>query len=516
MSSAANNRLVLEEKDPTSPRPDSGLRPWLAKRLRRPHHIPIAYKLALAITLLIVAGMSVLGIVVITNQSSMMRDQANAYGQTVAGQLAESSKELILAEDELGLQVAVSSLATNPNLQGVVIFSEDGAPLAETGVRPHASLIELYERGQRLGDRGYSLDWHWTDNQGQRRDAVSFLAPVRFNDVVVGHALVTFSRASMVESSRAAKRAILITTLLLSILAIAVAFIMSKQLSRPIYDLMDASRAIGAGNYDYRISTRRRDELGTLIGAFNDMAKSLLEKSQVEDVLSRYVSPTVAREILANLDQVELGGKHIQATVMFADIVGFTRLSEQMTPTQVGAFLNTYFGLITRATERYKGNVDKFIGDCAMVVFGAPEADSDHRFNAIACAVMIRRLTDRLNEDRQREGKPPVHFRIGINTGDMLAGNMGAQERMQYTVVGDAVNLASRLSAVAGSREIVIRDEHYLDPEVQRRVIARRYKTLRVRGRDEPITVYRVKDVASSYRKQMDEDLRELLDNHPL
>lgn len=132
MRSAADNRLVLEDKNRSAPRSGTGPWAWLRRRVRRPHHIPIAYKLAFAITLLIVAGMSVLGIVVITNQSSMMRDQANAYGQTVAGQLAESSKELILAEDELGLQVAVSSLAGNPNLQGVVIFSEDGSPLAET------------------------------------------------------------------------------------------------------------------------------------------------------------------------------------------------------------------------------------------------------------------------------------------------------------------------------------------------------------------------------------------------
>ena len=275
--------------------------------------------------------------------------------------------------------------------------------------------------------------------------------------------------------------------------------------------MVKASRAVAAGDYQYRITSRRRDEIGTLIGAFNDMTKSLHEKSQVEGALSRYVSPPVAREILANLDQVELGGKHVRATVLFADIVGFTQISERMTPTEVAEFLNEYFTYITQAAELYHGTIDKFIGDCAMVVFGVPEEDVDHRFHAIACAVLIRRLTARLNERRARAGLHPVHFRIGINTGDMLAGNMGSAERMQYTVVGDAVNLASRLSSEAGSDEIVIRDEHYLDPEVQRRVLARRYRELRVRGKRDPITVYLVKDVAGSYRAEMDRQIGTIL-----
>lgn len=501
--------------DRAAPARPASLRTRLGGLLAAPRRLPIAYKLALAITLLIVAGMSVLGLFVINNQAALMRDQANAYGQTVVSQLAEAAKELILAEDVLGLQVTTGGLTRNPDLQGAALFAEDGGLLAGTGVLPRRPVAELYDRAQPLQEDGYSFDWYWVDEQGRRQEAVSFITPVRFKEVVVGHALVTFSRSSMVESGRSATQAIILVTVLLSLLVVTLAFVMSKQLSRPIYELMDASRAIGAGNYAYRIPTRRRDEIGTLIEAFNDMAKGLLEKSQVEGALSRYVAPSVANEILANLDQVKLGGKHVNATVLFADIVGFTQLSEKMTPTEVGQFLNTYFSLITKLADMYRGTVDKFIGDCAMVVFGVPQADPDHRFNAIACAVAIQRLTERLNEDRRRRGEPPVHFRIGINTGEMLAGNMGAHERMQYTVVGDAVNLASRLSSAAAGGEIVVRDEHYLDPEVQRRVIARKYRNLRVRGKTDPITVYRVRDVASSYRKEMEARIDALLGQIP-
>jgi adenylate cyclase len=223
----------------------------------------------------------------------------------------------------------------------------------------------------------------------------------------------------------------------------------------------------------------------------------------------------VANEILSDLTQVELGGRHMRGSVLFADMAGFTALSERMPPVEVGALLNAYFGLIARAAELYQGTVDKFIGDCAMLVFGVPEPDADHRFKAIACAVLIRRITERLNAQRERAGEPRVEFRIGISSGEMLAGNMGSTDRMQFTVVGDTVNLASRISSLAAPGEIVIREDHYLDPEVQRRILARKYRALRVRGRDEPITLYRVRDVATTYRERMDAELAQIFETVP-
>ena len=487
----------------------TGVRGWLAGHT--PPRIPIAYKLALVITLLITSGMGVLGFIIITKQTEVMRSEANAFGRTLVAQLAETAKEPVLAEDELALQVMVNNLAHGGKLLGAVVYAETGSTLNQLGVAPDSDLIQIYNQAQRIEDDYYTLDWRRTLDAGESEALISFITPIRFRDLTVGHALVTFSRNQMVESERDAKRMIIIATLSLILLTVGGAIIMSRKISQPIYDLMQASREIGEGNLAFRLNDRRNDELGTLMSAFNNMAESLLEKSQVENALSRYVSDNVAGEIMANLDHVELGGRHVHASVLFADIVGFTNLSEDMTPREVADFLNEYFGYITRAAQLYRGTIDKFIGDCAMVVFGVPERDDEHRFHSIACAVMIQRLTDRLNLVRMAEGKPAVKFRIGINTGDMLAGNMGAHNRMQYTVVGDAVNLASRLSAVAEPGEIVIRDEHYSDPEVQRRVIARKYKHIKIRGKAKPITVFRVKDVATTYRRAMDSQLDELM-----
>jgi adenylate cyclase len=188
-------------------------------------------------------------------------------------------------------------------------------------------------------------------------------------------------------------------------------------------------------------------------------------------------------------------------------------MSEKLPPDEVANMLNEYFSYIAMASQLYRGTIDKYMGDCAMVVFGVPEQDEEHKFNAIACAVMIQRLVERLNAQRVRDGKYPVYFRIGVNSGVMLAGNMGSPERMQYTVVGEAVNLASRLHTVAEKGQIVITEPLYKDSDVSWRVMAQRHKSIQLRGIAEPVSTYIVNDVAGNYRASMDTQISEILSN---
>ena len=146
-----------------------------------------------------------------------------------------------------------------------------------------------------------------------------------------------------------------------------------------------------------------------------------------------------------------------------------------------------------------------------MVVFGVPEEDAEHKFNALACAVMIQRLVNRLNAIRISEGKFAIHFRIGVNTGSMLAGNMGSQDRMQYTVVGEAVNLASRLHTAAAKDQIAITEQLYNDKDIKWRIHATRHKSIQLRGIAEPVSTYLVNDVSASYRTTMDAQIEEII-----
>ncbi len=495
------------------------LRTRIIFRLRRfvhnhfPDYFPIAYKLSLIITLLVSAGMVLLGLVIVTNQTQLLRNQMNEFGQAVVTQLAESSKELVLSDDVLSLMVVISNLGNNESILGAVVYSDNGKILASSGARPTEDIINLYGQATHIATNSYTVEWQSANENGERIGALAFITPIRFQGVIAGHALVSFSEEALGESIQHTINAIAAATILMIIFGIIIAFIMGDRLSRPIHRLMDASKAIGNGNFDYRIHERRNDEIGYLTSAFNDMAKGLLEKNQVENAFSRYVSPKVAKQILANLDEIHLGGQHVEGTVLFADIVGFTSMSEKLPPDEVASMLNEYFSYISMASQLYRGTIDKYMGDCAMVVFGVPEHDEEHKFNAVSCAVMIQRLVERLNVHRVREGKYPVYFRIGVNSGVMLAGNMGSPERMQYTVVGEAVNLASRLHSVAKKGQIVITEPLYKDSDVNWRVLAQRHKSIQLRGIAEPVSTYIVNDVTSNYRTSMDGQINEILSN---
>lgn len=470
----------------------------------RPKNFPIAYKLALVITLLIASGMGLLGLVIVKNQTQLLEVQMHEFGQTVVSQLSESARELVLSDDTLGLKVLVHNLDANNNILGAAIYSDRGKLLVERGIIPHQDILDVYSHARQLGPGNYTYNWQWGDKQADPIPVVSYLTPIRFQGLMAGHALITFSRSAMTLAIHDAIRAIISATVLMILLGIITAFLIGRRLTKPLHELMDASRAIDEGDFSYRIKERRNDEIGHLMGAFNTMAAGMLEKHQVENAFSRFVSTNVAKQILGNLDHIQLGGKHVRGSVLFADIVGFTSISEQLPPDEVATLLNEYFSYISLASQLYNGTIDKYMGDCAMVVFGVPDKDADHAFHATACGVLIQRLVERLNTQRERDGKIPIHFRIGINSGVMLAGNMGSHERMQYTVVGDSVNLAARLYSVAEQGQVVITEEFYKHPDVAGRIIARRHESIRLRGKRLPVTTYIVRDVATTYRKEMD------------
>ena len=475
-----------------------------------PERVPIAVRMALAITLLIVGGMSMLGLMILTNQKNILSKQVIDMGSTVTSQLADSAREPVLSDDNLSIQTLITSLLENNHILGVSILSEKQIPLASSGTNPDNNNLQKHLKYTNPSIQTGYFEWNLLNDDNLDHDLITFIS------LIAGHSMVTFTKHTMMQSMQDARNTIVVVTILMSIVAIYLAFVMSKHLSQPIYNLVDASKAIGDGDFYYRLNERRNDEIGELALAFNQMADGLLKKSQVETIFSRYVSRNVAKEIMSNLEGVELGGKHVNASVLFADIVGFTSMSEQMPAQQITQLLNEYFSYISKISSLYNGHIDKFMGDCAMVVFGVPEHDPAHCFNALACAILIQKLVVRLNEIRAERDLIAINFRIGINTGNMVAGNLGSHDRMEYTVIGDPVNLASRLSSVAQSGQIVIMDELYHRDDISSKIVAHPYKTLRVRGKEKPVSTYIVEGLNENTINYMDEQIRIILEEYIL
>jgi len=170
-------------------------------------------------------------------------------------------------------------------------------------------------------------------------------------------------------------------------------------------------------------------------------------KEKVESAMGKFMSEDVMRTVIKNIDNLGLGGKKGVVTVLFSDIRGFTSMSENMSAQEVSELLNEYFSEMEPIVSKYNGIINKFIGDAIMAVFGEPIADKAHPLNAVKCGYEMLQKVEELDEKWQKSGKPVIKIGIGINTGEVFIGNIGSEKRMEYTVIGDTVNLASRLES---------------------------------------------------------------------
>ncbi len=189
-------------------------------------------------------------------------------------------------------------------------------------------------------------------------------------------------------------------------------------------------------------------QLSTMI--FGYSYRFILEgknKEKIKNAMGKYLSQDIMKNVVQNIDDIKLGGKKANVTVLFADIRGFTSMSEKMTAEEVSVILNEYFSEIEPIITKYNGVINKFIGDAVMAIFGEPIQDINHPQNAVKCACAMLKKVEELQEKWLFEGKPKIEIGIGINTGEAFVGNIGSEKRLEYTVIGDMVNLASRIES---------------------------------------------------------------------
>jgi adenylate cyclase len=245
------------------------------------------------------------------------------------------------------------------------------------------------------------------------------------------------------------------TFLILALLGLAVSaglgLWMARGVSRPVLALAQGAQKIAHGDYQHRVKIAQQDELGSLAASFNQMSEGLAERDRVRDLLGKVISPAVATELLRN--GVALGGEEREVTILFSDLRNFTTVSEKQSPQEALSLLNDYFTRMAAIVEKHEGVVDKYVGDGLMALFGAPLDQPDKADCAMKAALEMSEALDELNRQWQQRGLPALDVGIGINTDVVVAGNMGSEQRLNYTVIGDGVNLASRLEDLTKSRE---------------------------------------------------------------
>lgn len=269
----------------------------------------------------------------------------------------------------------------------------------------------------------------------------------------------------------------------LSALSLTIGWLSGK-LASPVLKLANGAKELAKGNYDLKMNVQSHDEIGYLTHSFNNMIDNLKDREFIKSTFGRYVSPEVAYDILNN--HVNMGGEEKQVTVLFSDIRGFTSLTEDLEPASVVSFLNDYFTLMDKCISDNGGYVNKFMGDGILAVFGAPKTLENSALSAVNSAISMIEVLSEFNKNRFSS----IKIGIGIHTGNVLVGNIGSQDRTEYTVIGDTVNLTSRMESLTKVYSLPILISDITAAALEEKFTLKRIDKVRVKGKKTAVEMF--------------------------
>ncbi len=252
----------------------------------------------------------------------------------------------------------------------------------------------------------------------------------------------------------------------------------------------DAMRKLEQQEYVKVETVKTGDELEDLADGFNSMVDGLRERDKLRVTMGKYMTEEVLQHVLAG--EVELGGKTLEITILFCDLRGFTTFAEKRSAQELVGILNEYFTEMVDCVMGQGGVVDKYIGDNIMAVFGAPVSRSDDASRAVRAALAMRAALVTLNARFAERGIEPLRFGIGLHTGEVVAGNIGSVRRMEYTVIGDAVNLASRLESKTKELDTDLLISDATRAKLDDSFVVEANGEISVKGRAQPVTIFKV------------------------
>jgi len=273
---------------------------------------------------------------------------------------------------------------------------------------------------------------------------ISAFSKTRFGLIVLSEA----PESIILEPAMYVRRQVFYITGLVLSGALFVIFLFSQTITRPIEKLVLVTREIARGNFNLPVAqiVASNDEVGTLAMSFDAMLGGLRERDKVKSLFNKFHGSTVTDSLLAS-DSIATGGSRKDVVVFFSDIRGFTAISEASSPEQVVSMLNEYFGVMVNVILKNHGVVDKFIGDAIMAVWGVPHSTGDDAYHAVKACLEMRIALHELNSLRQTRGEQALMMGMGLHSGAAISGTIGSDERMEFTVIGDTVNMASRIEA---------------------------------------------------------------------
>ncbi len=446
--------------------------------------LPIRIKLSLIIATIVVFVLTAFSLIILQNQKVALMQRMNQVCRVLIESLAETAKGGLLLNEKEGVTEAVFRLKKTSidGLQRVAILNRRAETVASFDVDGQevkfanaAELLRIPEFTVR--ERPLHFEYYYPITHQMRENS-------RIKDILLGVAFISFSKKSILLQIENARNIAIGSAIFVTLVSIFFINLIARKMTKQIQMISDGARAVSNGNLNVVISVNSKDELGQLAAEFNNMIQQLREKLQMQKFVSKLTVQMIKDTVSADGKKPRAANQKV--TVLFSDVRNFSSIAEQLKPEEIVKLINIYFDLQTRIIESHKGIVDKFMGDQIMAIFqGKAMAD-----NALRAAVEIQRQIRLINHERDTQGKAILEIGIGINNGSAVLGNMGSADRMDYTVIGDVVNVAARLCAKAAIGQIIM--SYDLANKVNGSYPTSRLKSLSVKGRVKKIDVCEV------------------------
>ena len=443
--------------------------------------LKIRIKLSLLVGVSIAATTLVISTIATQIEERELRLQTNTVGMTIVHGLSSVARDNLLLKSYPIIQEYVRNVVRNRinGLEHLYVINRDGMIVADVqsdSVNRQVSAEEF----SLLTKTDTTIVYDTVDHI-RFVQAVYFRQPREHKTIFLGSCSASFAKAELFAAIDEMKSKILLISFTVSVLSIGLVYFASKKIVHVIVVLSEAAKQVGTGDLKVSVVTRFKDELGMLAKEFNLMVIQIREKTEMQKFVSKSTM-----EMIATGHEVKLGGSRSPVTAMFTDIRGFTSFSEKRSPEEVIEVLNLYLDLQTQIIANHKGVVDKFLGDGIMSIF----TGENRTENAIEAAVHIQTELGKMNKRRKTWKDSVLEVGIGISSGDVVLGSIGSQDRMDFTAIGDTINLASRICGIATAGQIMVTKD--VIEGINGNYKPQSEGNLPIKGKQNQVAVYRI------------------------
>jgi len=428
---------------PESPLPAA--KKGLRKVKKLAPRIPIRWRWSVLVGFTVTLAIIVLFFIIIDIEHDAWLENQAAQAELQVDRLTDELKLPLLSGSSTETGIVVQGFLDKvPTVLGVVIRFHDGRVKSFGPVQLDDAVVKTLSRNSTVKRLPLKQLWY-------AKTAI-------YANTVMGTIVVRFSGKQWKDIAGKLGQKFTLAAVFSVLLSGILVFWVAGRMSRPIEMLSDAALRVARGDYQIDLPVRGNDELSDALSQFNVMAHELAHKEELRDVFGRYLNPKLINDVFESGD-VQMESHRQEVSVLFADMVRFTSFSESTETEEVVRLLNRHFEVFHRVITYYGGHVDKYIGDAVMAVFNHPVAEINHVRHAALAGLAMNKACHKLGVKRP-DGEP-VSFRFGLDCGQAIVGNVGAARRLEYTVIGDAVNVASRMGGIGQGNELVMSRETF-------------------------------------------------------